>query len=250
MGTSASAKGPNSRSPLVPPWADADPAQPVPAPEGQRFRGFRTEFGRAAAGTGSLAKALQKYAKDATGGSSVGPRRFGPAYISGAKLAGLINELNAGGTGEVSAGIDLSGLTGQPLDVAAQTIASALAPDNADADQVAAAIQEAMAEVLVEQDVFDPAAISQDQIVALLVEYFARIIFQEISGVAGEAWARSPNVERTTATEGELLELVRSAVDKHMSPRLATGLADLTRDQITALERAALADVWREWEEE
>ncbi len=48
MGTSASSKGPRSTSPLVPAWADADPEAPLPPPEGQRFRAFRTEFGRVA----------------------------------------------------------------------------------------------------------------------------------------------------------------------------------------------------------
>lgn len=251
MGTSTSAKGPGSRSPLVPPHADADPGQPLPEPEGQRFRGFRTEFGHVAAGTGgSLAKALHKYARDATGGSSVGPRRFGPAYTAGAGFADLLGELGAGGTGEAATGVDLSGLAGQPLDVAAQEIAAALAPDNADADQVAAAIQEAMAEVLVDQQTFDPAAITSDQIVALLVEFFSQIVFQEISQVAGEAWTKSPNVLRTTATEGELLELVRAAIDKHLSPRLAQGVAGLSKAEIAALERDALTDVWAEWEAE
>ena len=152
MGTSASSKGPNSSSPLVPPWADATPGAPLPQPEGQRFRGFRTEFGRAAAGAGggSLRSALGKYAREATHGASVGPRRFGPAYAAGADLAGVMSEMRGGGTGENSAGVDLSGLVGRPLDYAAQEIARALAPDNADADQISAAIQEAMAEALPE----------------------------------------------------------------------------------------------------
>jgi hypothetical protein len=116
MGTSASAKGPKSSSPLVPPWADADPNAPLPQPEGQRFRGFRTDFGRVAAGVAgaSLRSAVGKYAREASGGSSVGPRRFGPAYTAGAGLAGLIGELQSGGTGEASSGVDLWGLIGQP----------------------------------------------------------------------------------------------------------------------------------------
>ncbi len=250
MGTSTSRKGPSPQSPLVPPWADADPAKPLPTPEGQRFRGFRTEFGHAAAGAGgSLAKALGKYARDATGGSGVGPRRFGPAYSSGAGLAQLLGELGDGGTGEVATGVNLANLAGSALDFAAQEIAKALAPDNADADQIAAAIQEAMVEVLVDQATFDPTVITPDQIVALLVEFFARILFQEISGVAGDAWKKCPNVQRTTATENELLELVRTAMDKHLSPRISVGLSNLSKAEVAALERAALEDVWREWEE-
>jgi len=245
MGTSASAKGPNSRSPLVPPWADATPGTPVPQPEGQRFRGFRTEFGKVAGGSGgSMAKALQKYASAATGGSSVGPRRFGPAYSAGADL---IQAFSGAQLQTASGTFDLASLAGQPMDQAAQAIAEALAPENADSDQVRSAIQEALAEVLGEDTTFDPTSIAPDQIVAVLVEFFSRILFQEISAVAGEAWNKAPNVERSTATENELLEVVRAAMDAHLSPRLSGNLGTLNRDQIAAIEQAALADIWQAW---
>lgn len=247
MGTSASAKGPNSRSPLVPPWADATPDAPVPQPEGQRFRGFRTEFGKVASGTGgSMAKALQKYASAATGGSEVGPRRFGPAYGSGADL---IQALSGAEIQTPSGAFNLAALAGLPMDEAAQAIAEALAPQNADADQVGSAMQESLAEVLGEDGNFDPSAIGADQIVAVLVEFFARILFQEISAVAGEAWKKAPSVERSTSTENELLEVVRAAMDAHLSPRLSGNLASLDRDQIATIEQAALADIWQAWSE-
>lgn len=247
MGTSSSSKGPSNRSPLVPPWADAEPSAPLPQPEGLRFKGFRTEFGKVAAGSGgSLARALQKYAADATAGSGVGPRRFGPAYASGADFAQAL-----AGT-PVTVGdqtLDLAALAGRPMDEAAQAIAEALAPENADADQIRSAIQEALAEVLGGETVFDPAALAPDQIVAILVEFFARILFQEISAVAGEAWKKAPSVERSTATENELFEIVRVAMDTHLSPRLSGNLASLSRDELRNLERAAMADIWDAWGE-
>lgn len=250
MGTSSSSKGPKSSAPLVPDYADASPGAPLPQPQGQRFRGFRTEFGRTAAGGGSnaLRSAIGRYAREASGGPSVGPRRFGPAYEAGAGLAGGLADMQAGGTGEAATGVNLSGLIGQPLDVAGQEIARALAPANADADQIAAAIQEAMAEALPGVEIFDPTALSLDQLVQLLVEFFSRTIFQEITNAAGDAWNKSPDAERTVQLEAELLELVRVTVDKHLSPRLSNGLTGLSRTELTALERAAVTDVWREWE--
>jgi hypothetical protein len=250
MGTSASSKGPRSTSPLVPAWADANPEAPLPPPEGQRFRAFRTEFGRVAGGGAgsSLTSALGKYAREASGGSSVGPRRFGPAYNAGASFAGAMADLKAGGTGSPSAGVDLRTLVGQPIDYAAQEIARALAPENADADQITVALQEAIAEVLPDTAIFDPDAISMDQVIQILVEFFSRIIFQEITGVAGDAWNRSPSAARTTLLEADLLEIVRVTVDKHLSPRLANGLSTLTREQIAALQQNAVREVWREWE--
>jgi hypothetical protein len=250
MGTSSSSKGPKSASPLVPPWADDESAKPLPAPVGQRFRGFRTEFGRAAAGGGvaALRSALGKYAREATGGSSYGPRRFGPAYRSGASLVETLSDLASGGTGKAASGVDLSDLAGQPIDVAAQEIARALAPQNADADRVAAAIQEALAEVLPEAEVFDPATLTNDQLIQILVEFFSRILFQEITNTAGDAWNKAPDAQHTTQTEADLLELIRVVVDKHFSPSLTKGLRKTTRAEFARLERAAMDEVWREWE--
>lgn len=244
MGTSSSRKGPSPRSPLVPPWADTDPGKPVPPPEGQRFRGFRTEFGKAAAGSGSLSKALNKYATDATGGATIGPRRFGPAYSAGADFAQAL--IGAEVTTEDRV-LSVSSLAGQPLDEAAQSIAEALAPDNADADQIRCAVQESLAHVLGDESIFDPAAITPDQIVAILVEFFAQILFQEISAVAGEAWKKAPNVDRSTATEADLFEIVRAAMDNHLSPKLTRDLSTISRDEIKNLERAAMEDIWSAW---
>jgi hypothetical protein len=250
MGTSASGKGPKSNSPLVPKHADANPNLPLPDPEGQRFRGFRTEFGRVAAGTSgaSLRSAIRAYAREATGGSTYGPRRFGPAYTVGASLTEALTDLRGGGTGEQATGVDLSRLRGQPIDYAAQELARALAPPNADAELVAAAIQEAVAEALPEAEVFDPATISNDELIHLLVEFFSRIIFQEITAAAGKAWDQSKSPQQTTRLEADLLELVRVTVDKHLSPRLANGFENLSRAQLEAIERAAVDEVWREWE--
>lgn len=247
MGTSSSHKGPSNRSPLVPPWADSDPGKPLPPPpEGQRFKGFRTEFGKAVAGGGSLAAALKKYSGDATQGPEVGPRRFGPAYTAGADLAQAL----AGEPTPEGSKLDLASLAGQPLDRAAQAIAEALAPENADADQIRAAIQDALPEILGTEGVFDPDAIGPDQIAALLVEFFARILFQEISAVAGDAWKKAPSVQRCTAAENDLLEIVRAAMDKHLSPRLSGDFRTLTRDELQQLEKAAIEDIWRAWSSE
>jgi hypothetical protein len=247
MGTSSSHRGPSNRSPLVPPWADANPDKPLPpAPEGPRFKEFRTEFGKAVATGASLASALKKYSGEATGGPEVGPRRFGPAYTAGAGLAQAL----AGEPAPEGSKLDLASLAGQPLDRAAQAIAEALAPENADADKIRAAIQDALPEVLGTEGVFDPDAIGPDQIAALLVEFFARILFQEISAVAGDAWKKAPSVQRSTAAENELLEIVRAAMDKHLSPRLSGDFKTLTRDELQRLEQAALEDIWRAWRDE
>jgi hypothetical protein len=250
MGTSASGKGPKSNSPLVPAHADATPNVPLPEPAPQRFRGFRTEFGRVAAGAAgaSLRSAIRAHAREATGGSAVGPRRFGTAYVAGADLAQALTNLRAGGAAQSPTGFDLTRLRGQPIDYAAQELARALAPENADAELVVTAIQEAIAEALPEVELFDPATITDDQLIHLLVEFFSRIIFQEITAAAGDAWNKSTSPRRTTKMEADLLELIRVTVDKHLGPRLQNRIANLSRAQFQEIERAAIDEVWREWE--
>lgn len=250
MGTSASGKGRKNQSPIVPEYADANPEQPLPEPEGQRFRGFRTEFGRAVAGsgTGSFVSALGKYARDSTGGVSFGPRRFGPAYSAGGALIGLLNELQAGGTGENSTGIDLSGLLGLPVGQVTEAIAQALAPPNADQDLIRIAMQEALADVLPDVASFDPAALQPDDLIALLVEFFSRVLFQEVTSDAGDAWNKSDDPARSVEAENELMDIIRASVDRHLSPSLAAGIGNLSRAEIEQLERKAVDDVWSEWE--
>lgn len=249
MGTSSPGKGRKNSSPIVPAYADAEPDKPLPTPTGQRFRNFRTEFGRAVAGAGAgtFAQALRHYAREATGGVDYGPRRFGPAYSAGADLVGLVNDLQTGGTGEAIAGVDVSQWVGQPLGVAAQEIADALAPPNADQDVIRIAIQEAMVEALPEMDVFDPATLTADQLIALLIEFFTRVLFQEITGDAGDAWKKTDDADRTVEAENELMDLIHATVDRHLAPELAGGLNHLSRDAVASLLRHAVDEIWREW---
>lgn len=233
----------------MPAHADAEPEKPLPDPEGLRFKGFRTEFGRAVAGVGgSFVTALGKYARDATGGVSVGPRRFGTAYTAGESLIGLLGELQNGGTGEQATGIDFSALRGQPLAAAFEAIGQALAPANADSDLIRISIQEALAEVLPDVASFEPAELTEDMLIAVLIEFFTLVLFQDITNDAGDAWNKAPDAERTIQAENELFDIIHAAVDRHMSPALVGGIQNLTRDQIVALERRAVDDIWLEWE--
>ena len=235
----------------MPAHADANPDQPLPEPKKQRFRGFRTEFGRAVegTGTGSFASALGKYARNATGGKSIGPRRLGTAYVSGGKLIALLNELSHGGTGEESTGVDLSSLIGKPVGEAVETIAQTLAPENADADLIRISVQEALEEVFPDLDTFEPTILTSDDLVAILVEFFSKMLFLIVTGDAGNAWNKAPNELRTIEAENQLFDIIRASVDNHLSPTFASDIQSLTRDEIETIERRAVDDVWSEWED-
>ena len=248
MGTSTSGKGRGSNKPLVPSHADADPGKPLPEPQGHRFKGFRTEFGRAVAGTGGTFRAaLGRFARDATGGADIGPRRFGPAYTTGGGLVDLLTDLQGGGTGEAATGSDLSDLVGQPLEIAAEAIADKLAPDNADRELVRISLQEAIAEALPDVEVFDPASLTPDNIIALLVEFFTQVLFREITLEAGDAWKKADTPQRTVEAENELKDIIHASVDRHMSPALVGGLGTVSRAELEQLQRSAVGEIWREW---
>ena len=156
--------------------------------------------------------------------------------------------MQAGGNGAGATGVDLSGLVGRPIDYAAQEIASVLAPPNADADRITAAIEEAVAEALPEVEIFDPAAMGIDQIVAVMIEFLSRILFQQVVEDAASAWNKAPDASRTVEAEGELLDLIRTAMDKASLPEARPRLGALARLDVERLERQAMAEVWREWE--
>jgi hypothetical protein len=102
--------------------------------------------------------------------------------------------------------------------------------------------------VLPDAGVFDPSFLTPDSLVQILVEFFSRVLFLEITDVAGDGWNKAPDAQHATQTEADLLELIRVVVDKHFSPRIAQGLTNPNREEFSKLERAAMDEVWREWE--
>lgn len=141
----------------MPPWADDEPGAPVPPPEPKRFQAFRRSFGKYLQ-TGEqrdLQRSLGHYARTATGGSSVGPRRFGSVYATGGDLYSVLSSLGGDGALAGVRGLPKASLTGQPLDVVCQRLSEALTPANGDADRIRESIDQAMIEVLGEEE-FDP----------------------------------------------------------------------------------------------
>jgi hypothetical protein len=57
-----------------------------------------------------------------------------------------------------------------------------------------------------------------DHLVQILAEFFSRILFQEITTTAGDAWNKALSAQHAAQTEVDLLELVRVVVGKHLSP--------------------------------
>lgn len=248
MGTSTSSKGGNNRSPLVPPWADVDGSGPGPKPEENRFKSFRTHLGRfVGSGDGQqLQKALRSYAQSATGGSAVGPRRFGAIAQAGAGLFGTLNQLR---TDPANAPVTLAALTGRPTREVIDALVDALVPDNGDADRIRSALNEALSECLIGVPAFDFASITDEVLVDLMVTYTALSIFQAVVMDSDRAFTKGSTPEAVERAEKQLMQLVEVVTDKHMQPLLKDQVAHLTTDQMQAVQLSAIREVWREWED-
>lgn len=233
---------------MVPPWADDQPGVPIPPAPPKRFQAFRTSFGKylKGGGDGDLRRSLGHYARTSTGGSNVGPRRFGSVYTAGGQLYEVLNSLGGNGRAAEERGLARESLAGQPLDVVCQRLLEALAPENGDSDRIREAIDEAMLEVLGEGD-FDPDQLDVETINRILGEYLSQSIFQEIVEEVGGSWANAPDEQRIPEAEAELLEVIRVVVDKNFGPRLA-GRSSMTHADVHRFMREAVTEVWREWE--
>ncbi len=247
MGTSTSSKGANDRSPLVPPWADVDGSGPGPEPEANRFRSFRTALGRyVASGDGQqLTKALGSYARSSTGGSTVGPRRFGSMAQAGASLFGTLNELRSNSP---NAAVNLAALAGRSTREVIDALVDALVPENGDADRIRAALNEALSTCLEGVEQFDFASITDEVLVNLMVAYTTLCIFEAVVLDSDRAFTKAETPAAVEKAEKELLQLVKVVVDKHMQPLLQNQVGGMTTDQMQTVQLAAIREVWKEWE--
>ena len=246
MGTSTSSKGPGNNSPLVPPWADVDGAGPGPEPEAVRFRGFRTSLGRFV-GSGNrsyLTKSLRSYAQSSTGGSGVGPRRFGAMAQAGGGLFGILNQLR---TDPSKAPFNLGALAGRPTREAIDAIVEALVPENGDAERIRTALNEALSECLEGVETFDFEDITDELLVEVMIAYVVRCVFEQIVLDSDRAFGKAASVDQLDRAENELLELVKIVTDKHMRPLLDGQVQVMTSEQIQLAELAAIREVWKEW---
>ncbi len=250
MGTSTSSKGPGSNSPLVPPWADSTPDQPLPPPpDEQRFNAFRRNMGKfvKSGETSVLRHSLGKYASQATGGSSVGPRRFGAMSKAGGNLFGVINELRIGGTGEEVAGVVLSDLSGKDINYAIQEIVTSLLPENGDSDKIRVSMNVALSESLEGMEDFDPSMITDDILINMMVFYLRECVFQQVIMDSDKAFQKG-SIQECQSAEGELHDLVASIVDESMRPIFSEGTTSLTPQQVNDIQLQAVGEVWGIWE--
>ena len=249
MGTSQSSPGPGGRSPLIPPWADDQPQQPVPPAPPRRFQPFRRSLGDfvRTGDSGSLRSALGHYASKGTGGGGIASRRLGSVTQSGGSLFEALTSGGAfGSPGQEQ--ISLNDLSGQPCEIAIARISQALSSGDGDEDKIRAAMNHALTEALDGVDVFDPGCITDDVIVDTMIGYLAETVFLQIVMDAGKAWNKAESAVMALRAEDELREVCRVVVDKYMAPKFEAGVRTLSRGEIIQIEKQVIIEVWNEWE--
>ncbi|MAT91230.1 MAG: hypothetical protein CME59_01380 [Halioglobus sp.] len=247
MGTSQSSTGPGGGSPLVPPWADDQPQQPLLSPQTRRFAPFRESLGRAVSSgdRGELKRAVGHYARKSSGGGGSAARRMGSVTQAGAGLFGVLSGVPAG-PGEAS--VDLASLAGLPCELAISAITQALTTEDGDSDKIRVAMNHALVDALDGVDTFDPQCITDDVIVDTMIGYLTESIFLQMVMDSGKAWNKADTPALAIRAETELRELIKVVVDKHMAPKLAGNVRAFTRQQMAQVERQAIIDAWTEWE--
>ena len=248
MGTSQSSPGPGGGSPLVPPWADDQPQQPLPSPQPRRFKPFRQSIGNfiGSGDTRDLRSALGHYARTTTGGGGIAGRRMGTVTNAGAALYGALTSGGFGPPGETE--VSLNSLSGLPCDIAIDTITRALTADGGDSDKIRIAMNHALVEALDGIETFDPTNITDEVIVDTMIGYLAESVFLQIIMDAGKAWTKAETPTKAMAAENALCELVKVIVDKHMAPKFAGNVRSFSRSEIVRFEKQVISEVWDEWE--
>lgn len=255
MGTSSNNPGSNDRSPLVPPHADAEPGKPLPEPEKNRFREFRTSLGKyvKTGGKNYLNKSLSSYAGKATGG--VGHRRFGTAVTTGGILISALSGFQQGKPFEDIEGIDqekaarFSDAVGKPIDEAIEILADCLAPEGDGSDTIRDALVHALSESLEGLDEeFDYQTLDEEVYTNTILCYLTEVVFQEVVLESGESFDKAESPEVLQEREDVLRETVKAAIDNHLSEHVQGQISSLSSSQIRTIQLAALKDVFAEWE--
>ena len=253
MGTSTPHPDSGPGTPLVPPWADPGNPEPSPPADPRRFRQFRTELGRFAAGgdAQNLRAALGHFARTASGGAAAGARRTTSMMAAGASAFSAFGSPGGIAAALAGAGVDLASLRGANLNTVIEAIARAFAPDNADGAKVEEALRAALDEVLQDVPDFDVntfQGFDEDTYVNLIAAFIESCVLQQILTEAGPGWDRAGDAIQQQSRENALRETIRAEIGNHLQPLVDRGIMSMTRDQLTVAQVAIVAGVLGSWE--
>lgn len=250
MGTSTSSKGPNGNTPLVPSWANNGNGSIACGVDNtlSEFRGYLGKAAKNPSGTSgtNLRKAIGNYAKNATGGKKIAPKRYQKLIAAGGELFDLFQSIQ---NGKDYLGLKISDLNNQPIDIVIDQIIEKILIIDGDSERIRASLNQSLAECLDGMDDFDFSKISSDMVINLMLNYMEQYLFQQIILDSRAASDKADTPENITNLEQDLRSLIKCSVDKHMCKQLKTTTNSLTRSDIESIQTKALEDIWGEWED-
>jgi hypothetical protein len=253
MGTSQNHGGSKPGSGLIPPHADATPGVPIPDPMPDRFRRFRTSMGGFVhSGSAEIRdRALGRYAREASGGADVGVRKFGAAARAGGAGIAALRTLSLGTSGAVpqtAAQRSLREALGKPVDVAAQILAQAIAPNNESRDRIVVAFEEAICVALEGEATLQASLITDEFLSSVLLEYLTEVVFQDVWIEAGDATNGAVSHTQLAERENSMRQTVRAMIDAEIAVLGAPQLNAMSPDQISAFQLSVVRSVLTIWE--
>jgi hypothetical protein len=216
------------------------------------MRAFRTELGRfVTSGDGDhLKRAFSAYAGRATGGGAKAAQRMSASTATGSALWGGLQELAAGGTGQSSAGADLTPCLGKPTDEAIEILAGLLLPSNPDADRVRASLTSALAEALEGQTTFEVTLITPDFLSSAMLLFMTHTIFEQMVLDSDNAFRKSQSLTDLARRENDLYNAIKAAVDRNMAEKLHPAGGVISVRMMSEIQSDTIHEVWAEWERE
>jgi hypothetical protein len=272
VGTSQSKPPAKGGSPLIPTWAEQDPAvgdgltsspvqvQPNQNPVGiqtqpdivqpRRHAGFRGSLKRfmASGDSADARRALGHYSRSSAGGGSAGGARIArAARVGGSAISALSNMVS--GTPASADSFDLASLTGMPVSEAVAAIVDAFCPPGIiDEDLLRAAMGEALAEAFDSLDKFDPRAIDDYTIVVATRAFIAELVFNTISADQGQAAENVPPLQ-AIARENQLRDLIREVTDVTATPMIQSAGSGLNGKQVAQMVQTIVGLIFEEMSE-
>ena len=255
MGTSQSKPSARTGSPLVPSWAEQDPAPgatpPPPADdevlESRHNAGMRSalrDYLRTG-DEGSARKALGHYSRRSTGSGSSAGARVGRAARAGGLAFAALASARANNPPPEGA-VDLRTFAGRPTTEAINAIVDAFCPPGIlDEDAIRAAMSEALAEALAGLDQFDPTQLSDFAIVVAMRSYVAELVFNAVMVEQGQSAVDATPLQ-AVERENNIRDIVRELTDLKATAVLQAEGQEFTPQRIESMVREIATLVYEE----
>jgi len=207
--------------------APLPPSRTPPRPDTSgagSFQGARGSFSRfAKSGSRSaLGGALSNYVRNGTGGARRAARRMGASRAAGARLLGVVRDIQRIGAAETLRQFNLPGLAGQPAANVFLAILEFICPPGGAVDEAIA--RQAMLETigdLAEAGVADFDTMTPSQMQELFLDFVARSIEGRVMADLGARGVTLPaDVAAVEAAQQQLHDFVTGCTQGELSGRL------------------------------